>query len=1522
MASQWLRRRTTTCPLDVEDRFGPQVSSLCLSGFDFTWYFESVILTLPVTLFFLIWAVPRIFHLQGKSVKTQGGYCGYAKLVLYMLLIGVQLALVCLWGDPSAKITRATIGSSVITLMAYVVLGALSQYEHTRTIKPSTINAGYLFLSSLLSLAEARTLYFIHTNRVIPILYTVGLGLRVITLIVESIPKYSILKAAHRNPPPETATGVLGLSLFTWINPLLLTGSRTDLTIESLPALEDSLVADGSKPHGLEKFWRESANWDKPHSLLFASMRYYAYPFLLGILPRALQIGFTFAQPFLVDATISWVEEEDGPTTMSQGYGLIGAFGITYIGIAVSTAYAQHQAFRVVTMMRASLIDMMYRHITVMRDSDVESSSPVTMMNADIERITSGLRYIHDLWACLIEIPVVLWLLWRQLGISNVAPIAVVIVTMLVCVLISLLAGPRQKIWLEAIEKRIDITAQVLTCVKGVRMAGLTDKLFTIIQKMRVDEVRMSERFRRLLILVVAVAYSNYSLSPLAAFLIYSLNVRGHGDKTLTANRAFTALSLFSILATPITNLVEAVTGIATAIGSLKRINLFLQSSSRSTDGYVYQTKTAASSESTLASNFESRSVKIARELEEKELADYPNFFSRQSRQSREGLPSYDSIPTLDFCATGRSVGWEEGKPNVIENASFEIRHGTLNMIVGPVGCGKSTFVRMLLQETPIATGELLVETGAIAYCSQMPWLTNRSMQENILGESLFDLNWYNTVVQACALDEDIRNQPNGDQSSLGSGGATLSGGQKQRVALARAIYSRAETIILDDAFSGLDRTTEEAIVKSLLIPGGLLRRMGITIIMTTNSVSRLSLADNIIALSKTGTIVEQGSYKELMESPNSFIHTLSIPKGSEGAEDDSENATAEGPKTHRLISMADLDIEAPPPQDGRRTGDLSIYWYYAQVLGLWRSIIFVVLISCYVVGITMPSIWIEWWTDANAKHPNARLGYWLGIYGAIASIAVIGLVLACWHLMSNLVARAAKTMHASLLRGVLDSPMSYFHTTDIGETTNRFSQDLQLIDMELPLAVLNTILTFLTCIAQMVVVCTSAKYIAAAIPACVIALYFVQLFYLRTSRQIRFLDLEAKAPLISHFLDTLNGLTTIRGFHWEKQYRQHNAKLLNASQKPFYLLFAIQRWLEMVIALCVAGFAVVLIGIAVATRGKLSAGFIGVALVNIVTLTENLQGLIMQWTTLETSIGAVSRVRHFQRTIETEHTEWERMSPAPEWPEQGAIIFNDVVASYKDSAKPAIDHVSLAIRPGSKVGICGRTGSGKSSLVSSLFRLIELSSGNIIVDGLDISTLQRNPLRAQLNCIPQEPFLLPSCSVRLNLDPNSRIDDDILIQAVQKVQLWDVVEKLGGLDAAITSETFSPGQKQLLCFARAMVRPAGKILILDEATSSIDTKTDEIMQSLIRSEFASHTVIAIAHRLETIVDFDEVIVMEAGRIKERGAPGMLLVQKSAFSELYYDNGRAPAAPQHDGDGESNDPVNRFSLYLSTRFFP
>jgi ABC-type multidrug transport system fused ATPase/permease subunit len=355
---------------------------------------------------------------------------------------------------------------------------------------------------------------------------------------------------------------------------------------------------------------------------------------------------------------------------------------------------------------------------------------------------------------------------------------------MVLSVLISALAGPRQKVWLEAIEKRVDVTAKVLGSVNGVRTAGLTDKLYTLVQTMRTDEIAMSERFRRLLILVVGVAYSNVSLSPLASFIIYSLIARHNGDETLTPAKAFTSLTLFTLLATPISNLVEAATGVATAVGSIKRINLFLQSEPRHDDARESRApQSNVSITSSITTSIPTTTQTEIGVISVKEKEKDPAFVQEfPSVSSRGGLPSYDGATGPAFVADGRSAGWEESKPTVIEDLSFKIHRGTVTIVVGPVGCGKSTLVRALLRETPIYSGGLKVEPEAIAYCSQTPWLTNSSLQDNILGESFFDVDWYNAVIEACALYDDIQSQPNGDQTMLGSQGTVLSGGQKQRV--------------------------------------------------------------------------------------------------------------------------------------------------------------------------------------------------------------------------------------------------------------------------------------------------------------------------------------------------------------------------------------------------------------------------------------------------------------------------------------------------------------------------------------------------------------------------------------------------------------------------------------------------------------------------------------------------------------------------------------------------------------------
>ncbi|KAI9745821.1 MAG: hypothetical protein M1818_000502 [Claussenomyces sp. TS43310] len=1466
--------RSGSCSIDVENHFGPQVSG-CQNNFDFTLVFEETILALPITGLILFAVVPRILDLRKRGKKVESSALYITKLLGLAVIAVLQLVLLALWALPSAKTTQTTIGTAALSFVASTTLCFLSHFEHTRTIRPSSYLNVFLFLSTILDLPRARTLYFIDGNKNVAITFTVLVVLRALLIIPESTSKVGLLKEPYKQSSTEGTSGIFGQSLFLWLNPLLKHGNRAVLSLDDLPALEEPLLSSGTGEIGLKKYWEEISKRRTKHSLLLASSRYYIWPILAGIIPRAMQIGFTFAQPFLVDATVNLIEAGKDPSLDSDGYGLMAAFGLVYIGIAITTAVAQHKAYKLASMMRASLVDMIYSKTMVMLATNIEESAPVTLMSADIERVSSGLRYIHDAWACVVEIPIALWLLWNQLGVASVAQIGVAIVCMILALGVSALAGSRQKSWLEAIEKRVDATARMLGSMKGVKMTGLTDRLSSIIQTLRNDEIKESQKFRELLILVVALAYTNTSISPVVSFTIYSVISRSKGTEGLTTAKAFTSLTLFTLLATPISNIVEAAAGLATAIGSLERINCFLLSETRDDDRLDEPGCGDDSQEHLLKlppGTISGGNIKEI-ELDLQTRGTEKDFAIRARELQTRGIEKDFSIR-----AQGRSAGWNKEKPTVVADLDFEIHPSTLTILVGLVGCGKSTFVNALLGETPLFDGRLQVSHTAIAYCSQTPWLTNKTLQENILGESIYEMDWYNTVIRACALESDIKSMPQGDQSMLGSQGAVLSGGQKQRLALARAVYSRIDMIILDDVLSGLDPTTEDHIFRALLGENGILRKNGVTVIMTTNSLQRLPAADLIIAIGADGRIMEQGSFQELNSRPG-YIQSLSI-----------EENTATIDKVDKP-EIAQLPLSNPaeePMQEGdRRTGDMTVYWYYFKIIGIWRALAFVALMFCYVFFISFPSIWVQWWAASNNSDPNNDLGYWLGIYAFLGIMAVIFIVLSCWHLMANLVSHAARTLHLKLLNGVLDAPMSFFSLTDVGKTTNRFSQDLQLIDMELPLALLNTVLALLTCVAQLIIVCVSTTYIAATIPACIVAFYFVQRYYLRTSRQLRFMDIEAKSPLFSNFLETLEGLTTIRSYGWEEQYRLRNSKLINSSQKPFYLLFCIQRWLELVIGLTVAGFAVVLVSVAVATRGSLGAGFIGVALLNIVTFSENLQGLIIHWTVLETSIGAVARIRNFTSTVESEHLSEEKQTPPDDWPSQGGIEFKDVVASYQTSSNPVLNGISFSAAGGQKIGICGSTGSGKSSLVSMLFRLLEFDSGSILIDGIDISTVPRQETRSRLIAIPQEPYLFQG-SVRLNLDPSEVISDEDIADALRKVQLWDVVQSQGGLNASVTTELFSHGQRQLVCLAKAMLRK-GKILVLDEATSSVDTKTDEVMQSLIRSEFKNHTVIAIAHRLDTILDFDQVLVVNKGRIIERGNPKELLSGPSSFRDLYMD---------------------------------
>ena len=360
------------------------------------------------------------------------------------------------------------------------------------------------------------------------------------------------------------------------------------------------------------------------------------------------------------------------------------------------------------------------------------------------------------------------------------------------------------------------------------------------------------------------------------------------------------------------------------------------------------------------------------------------------------------------------------------------------------------------------------------------------------------------------------------------------------------------------------------------------------------------------------------------------------------------------------------------------------------------------------------------------------------------------------------MVPKSGEAFHWALLKTVLGAPMSFFSVTDTGVTVNRFSQDLMLIDMELPVAALNTFATFVLVIAQMILIGVASVYAAVAFPIILIALFFIQKCYLRTSRQLRLLDLESKSPLYSQFMETLSGLATVRAFGWQHALEQQNQHFLDESQKPFYLLFAVQRWLTLVLDLIVAATAVMLIVLVVKLRGEIDQGFVGVALLNIIMFSQSIKLLLTFWTSLETHIGSIARIKEFTEETKPEHLPSETGTLPPSWPHQGAIEFKSVSASYKPS-EPVLRSVNLTIEAGEKVGLVGRTGSGKSSLVMTIFRMLELSGGSIIIDGLDIATLPREEIRSRLIGVPQDSFLL-SGTVRLNIDPRKAKSDTAII--------------------------------------------------------------------------------------------------------------------------------------------------------------
>ncbi|KAI1009685.1 hypothetical protein LB504_003025 [Fusarium proliferatum] len=803
----------------------------------------------------------------------------------------------------------------------------------------------------------------------------------------------------------------------------------------------------------------------------------------------------------------------------------------------------------------------------------------------------------------------------------------------------------------------------------------------------------------------------------------------------------------------------------------------------------------------------------------------------------------------------------------VLENINFTVNQGSIVICAGALGSGKTVLSQCILGEIPASSGTISVSTQRIAYCEQSPWLPSGTLEEVVCGFGKFEPGWYRHVVKLCCLDEDILALPHGDDTVIGSRGLKLSGGQRQRLALARALYARCKIVLLDDSFSALDHNTERKVVSNLLGTQGHFRKTGTTVILIANSTKHFDLADSLIIL-ESGRVTYQGSPIAINEEAVHLRHTHA-------------NATVAETntgfvETNKTIQSQALEVTEAVADLGRSTGDFTLYGYYLRAVHPRNFFILLTCTASYSFFVTFPQYWLQKWTES----PGSQTKFYIGGYLIISLLAWTATNGSMWSTHMLIAPRSGIELHRRLLSTVFG-----------------FSDDMQLVDKSLPPAILSLSNQIFKLLVQAALLFNAQKLLTATMPLCVLVVYVVQRVYLRTSRQLRLLQLESQSAVYSSFLESVEGVVSIRSFGWVKQAERTNMDSLDKSQQPAYILLCLQLWLSIVLDLVIASMAVILIALAVFLEGSTTAGQIGMSLNIVLVANSTLLSLVTSWTNLEISLGAISRLKTLEEdTVAEEQPVFGTIVP-DSWPSRGALQIRDLTVSYEKTHVPALKNISLSIEPGQHLVICGRTGSGKSTLLLALLRLLDTQSGSIKVDGIDLSLVPLSTIRERcLITVTQDPFLLAQASLRFNLDPSGTLCDSVIMKAFERTGICRHFDTHGQaklvdiLDSPLSSlPHMSTGQTQLFALTRAILRAehssateAKPILLLDEATSSVDGLTESTMRDIIRDVFTNngHNVIEITHRLSGFEDVARtggesrkvrVVLLSKGKIQSQG---------------------------------------------------
>ncbi|KAF2003407.1 hypothetical protein P154DRAFT_543812 [Amniculicola lignicola CBS 123094] len=1335
---------------------------------------------------------------------------------------------------------------------------------------------------------------------------------------------------------PEYGAGWFSRTTFQWMGPLMTVGYQRPLEHNDIWIVNPDRSADAMVER-LQASFKRRRDEGKQRPLLGALFDTFKWEFIIGGMCQLLASVIQAVAPFVLKYLISfalkaYISQHSGTPAPNIGEGIGLVIGITTLQFvqSLATNHFMYRGMMVGGQARAVLISVIFdkamrlsgrakaggqalKKVTpppeikpgteeekkwykkMLKKKQKEAQVPkgpqgvdgdgqgwgngriINLMSTDTYRIDQASGFFHMIWASPIAILITIALLLVNLTYSALSGLGLLILTMpLLGRAVRSLFRRRMEIN-KVTDQRVSLTQEILQAVRFVKYFAWEMAFLDRVDQIRKKEIHAVQILLAIRNGIMAVGMSMPVFASMLSFITYSLS-----DHGLNPAPIFSSLALFNSLRLPLNFLPLVIGQVIDANASVKRIQEFLLAEEAQEDAeWDYNNKDAIVLKDAdftwerHPTQDEDATVKggvkppTKAQIKEKKKQDKADKVASDLAEKNGTYPT----PSLPGTANTSKADEQDETPFSLNGLNLDIGRNELVAVIGNVGSGKSSLLAALAGDMRKTNGEVMIGASR-AFCPQYAWIQNTTVKENIIFGKDFDKQWYNKVIDACALRPDLEMLPAGDMTEIGERGITVSGGQKQRMNIARAIYFNADIVLMDDPLSAVDAHVGRHIMDNAIC--GLLKDK--CRILATHQLHVLNRCDRIIWVDG-GSVQAVDTFDNLMSYNEGFQNLMSLTASEEKKEEElvNEDEVEDEKKMQLKKKKKKKPAVALMQEEDRATKSVSweVWIEYVKAGGgIWVApLVLGLLILSQGANITT-SLWLSWWT-------SDKFGYsedvYIGVYSALGVFQAL-LMFAFSIAVSVFGTEAGKIMLHRAITRVLRAPMSFFDTTPLGRITNRFSKDIDVMDNTLTDAIRMYFLTLAMIISVFILIVSYYYYYAIALGPLFVLFMFSAAYYRSSAREVKRHESVLRSSVFSRFSEAVMGTATIRAYGLQDQFSRSVRSAIDDMNGAYYLTFANQRWLS--VRLDIIGILLVFTtGILVVTsRFSVDPSIAGLVLSYILSIVQMIQFTVRQLAEVENNMNATERIHHYGTQLE-EEAPLRLGSVRPTWPEHGEIVFKAVEMRYRAGLPLVLKGLDMHVSAGERIGVVGRTGAGKSSIMSTLFRLVELSGGSITIDGVDIATIGLHDLRSKLAIIPQDPTLFKG-TIRSNLDPFEEHSD---------LELWSVLRQadLVSSDAAMNDHSgrihldsiveeeglnFSLGQRQLMALARALVR-GSQIIVCDEATSSVDFETDKKIQKTIVDGFKGKTLLCIAHRLKTIISYDRICVMDAGTIAELDTP-------------------------------------------------